>query len=106
MLRPIIDDKHRQKRIEYLAQFNLQNGPDNRPLLDAETEFGQQLFTTQDLYDLYLTDFAKTLPPAMAGALKMKGGVIRSFAQAHAAASSHSLMLVYLMLKGTSDDDG
>lgn len=99
-MRPTIDDKHRQKRREYLAQYNLQNGPDNRQLLDAEKEFGKLTFNVIDLYELYLADFVKTLPPDQALALKRKGGVARSYAQANAAAAAHSMMLLFMLLNG------
>jgi hypothetical protein len=99
MQRPKIDDEHRQKRKAYLEKYNLHEGPDERKLLDASVEFGEQPFSTEDLYDLYLSDYVKTLRLELAHALSIPGGVARNFVQAHAAAAAHSMMLLYLMMK-------
>ena len=69
MIRPSIDDRHRIKRRQLLEQFNLGPNPDTRELMDVTREFGPQPFNVNDLYDFYLYDFIKTLPPEHANSL-------------------------------------
>jgi len=95
MTRPIINDAHRAKRREMLAPYDLEEPR----LLDVEIEFGPQAFNTRDLYELYLADFIKALPPSQQAQMMFKYTAVRDFAVAHASASAHSMMLMYMILK-------
>jgi hypothetical protein len=99
MSRPVIDERRRQARRQFLEAYGLGREPDNRLLIEAEKEFGRLPFTTHDLYDLYLVDFIKTLPREFSEPIKLRGGMMRNMAQAHACASAHMMMLVYIITK-------